>query len=157
MINWEQSQGHEGLLQTVCFDHHSFFMSNGGGGKVWPSIGGEGKVGPLQIPVPNIPLCNRCDESDNVLFSGDGLNLDSDASMEGGGNNEGDVAKGEDDFGISEFTTEQFEVNERCSYFMNRVPIASDNHAAVEAVYMIEAIMLVRSGNTLRKWIRQSK
>ncbi len=147
MINWEQSQGHKGPLPTVCPDHHSFFMS----------IGGGGKVGPSQITVPNIPLCDIGDESDNVSFSGDGLNLDSDASVEGGGNNEGDVAKGEDDFGISEFTTEQFEVNERCIYFMNRVQIASDNSAAVEAVYMIKAITLVRSGTLYAKWIRQSK
>ena len=53
--------------------------------------------------------------------------------------------------GITEFTADQFEVNERCSYYTNHVPITHDNRLAVEFVYMIEADTLVRSQNTLRK------
>ena len=135
MINWEESQGYEGPLQTVCPSHHTFFMSIGGGGKAKAS----------QTSVPTVPMMDGLDELDNVSFSGDGFNLGGDASVAEG------ASEGDDDFGISEFTTEQFEVNERCSYFMNRVPISNDNRAAVEAVYMIEAITIVRSGNTLRK------
>jgi hypothetical protein len=91
------------------------------------AIGGGGKVGQSLPRLP--PLAVR----DDVSFS-DMVDFDD----------------GED-FGISEFTTDQFDVNERCSYFMERVPISNDNRAAVEAVYVLEAYTLVKSQNTLRK------
>ena len=56
-----------------------------------------------------------------------------------------------EDFAITEFTSDEFEVNERCRYYMDNIPISSDNRAAVEFVYMIEADTIVRSQNTLRK------
>jgi hypothetical protein len=45
----------------------------------------------------------------------------------------------------------EFEINERCSYYMDRAPITSGNRQAVEFVYMIEAETLCRGENTLKR------
>jgi hypothetical protein len=79
---------------------------------------------------------------DNISSSGDGLNLDEEFS----GKYDDD-----DDNGITEYTSDQFEINERRSYYMERVPITSDNRQVVEFVYMMEADTIVRSQNTLCK------
>ena len=66
---------------------------------------------------------------------------------------DGEIEVGEEEeWGdINEFSTSEFPINERCSYYMGRVPISADNRQAVEFVYMVEAESLVRSQNTLKK------
>jgi hypothetical protein len=44
----------------------------------------------------------------------------------------------------------EFTVNERCSYYMDRVPITLSNRHAVEIVYMVEAETLCRNENTMK-------
>ena len=45
---------------------------------------------------------------------------------------------------------DEFEINERCSYYMDRAPITSSNRQAVEFCYMIEADTLCRGENTMK-------
>ncbi len=45
----------------------------------------------------------------------------------------------------------EFEINERCSHYMDRPPITQINCQAVEKVYMIEAETLCRGENTMKK------
>jgi len=52
---------------------------------------------------------------------------------------------------INEFSSSEFPINERVSFYMGRVPISNDNRQAVEFCYMVEAESLVRSQNTLKK------
>jgi hypothetical protein len=62
----------------------------------------------------------------------------------------------EDDFkddrnGIHGFLSgNEFTVTERCSFYMDRAVITSNNRQAVEFVYMIEAETLCRGENTMR-------
>ena len=86
--------------------------------------------------------CNNDEVADEQQEGG--LEENEDREEEEGGDED-------DDFGITEFTSDEFEVNERCSYYMGRVPISADNRASVEFVYMIEADRIVRSQNTLRR------
>jgi hypothetical protein len=44
----------------------------------------------------------------------------------------------------------EFTVNERCSYYMDRVPITLSNRHSVEIVYMVEAETLCRNENTMK-------
>ncbi len=45
----------------------------------------------------------------------------------------------------------EFELNERCRYYMDGASITPQNRQAVEFVYMIEALTLVRGENTMRR------
>lgn len=45
----------------------------------------------------------------------------------------------------------EFDINERCSHYMDRAPITTINRQAVEKVYMIEAETLCRGENTMKK------
>ena len=73
----------------------------------------------------------------------------------GGNNNEEDVdfdllaADLENvDGELNEYSSDQFSLNERRHYFMDRAPISSQNRAAVEFVYMVEAETLTRDSGT---------
>jgi hypothetical protein len=67
--------------------------------------------------------------------------------------NDAEIEEGnEEEWGdINQFSTSKFPINERCSYYMGRVPISADNRQAVKFVHMVEAESLVRSQNTLKK------
>jgi hypothetical protein len=124
MIAWEGSQGHDGPLQTVCPTHHDFFNAIGGGGKIGRSL----------PPLP--PLDDTAD--DNLFES----NVDDDefdrlAAEMGEGLEE-----------LNDYSSDQFSLNERRHYYMERVPITSRNRAAVEFVYMVEAETLTRDAGT---------
>ncbi len=56
-----------------------------------------------------------------------------------------------DDFGITDYTANQYDVHERTSHFKERRPITDKNCVAVEAIYMIEALTLVKRMKTMRK------
>jgi len=49
---------------------------------------------------------------------------------------------------INEYSSDKFSVNERRHYFMDRAAISSQNRAAVEFVYMVEAETLTRDSGT---------
>ena len=46
---------------------------------------------------------------------------------------------------------DEFEINERCSYYMDRATITSSNRQSVEFCYMIEADTLCRGENTMKQ------
>jgi len=94
----------EGPVSIVCPEHHAHFMA----------IGGGGKAGPLSVPAVDV----RGDDSvdGDISFSGDGWNL---------GVQEDAIEDGAND--ITEYTSDQYEVNERCSYYMSRVSITNNN------------------------------
>lgn len=138
IIDWETEHNFEGRVQVVCPNHHDHFINIGGGGKA---------------PPPSLPSIDE-DIDEEKMGSSHGDSLDSDISSVDDNNKDAEKLTGDEDdidFGITEFTSDEFEVNERCSYYMNRGPITTENRAAVEFVYMIEADTLVRSQNTLRK------
>jgi len=66
---------------------------------------------------------------------------------------DGEIEPGEEEeWGdINKFSSSDFPINERVSFYMGRVPISNDNRQAVEFCYMVEAESLVRSQNTLKK------
>lgn len=57
-----------------------------------------------------------------------------------------DMAEGLDD--LNDYSSDRFSVNERRHYFMDRAAISSQNRAAVEFVYMVEAETLTRDSGT---------
>ena len=69
-------------------------------------------------------------------------------------NNEDDdfdllAADMEDGLGdLNNYSSNQFSLNECCQYFMDRTPISSQNCAAVEFVYMVEAKTLPHHSGT---------
>jgi len=141
IIEWETSHNFEGRVQIVCPNHHDHFIDIGGGGKA---------------PPPSLPSIEETVDEEKIGSSHDDSSRSSrsEISSVDGSNKDAEKYTGDEDdinFGITEFTSDEFEVNERCSYYMGRGPITTENRAAVEFVYMIEADTIVRSQNTLRK------
>ena len=58
---------------------------------------------------------------------------------------------GSDTGSMNDYSANNYPLNERVSFFMERRAIASNNRAAVEAAYIIEALTLVRSAATMKK------
>ena len=54
-------------------------------------------------------------------------------------------------FEITDYTADTYDIHERTTNFMERRPISAVNCCAVEAVYMIEALTIVRSMRTMHK------
>jgi hypothetical protein len=54
-------------------------------------------------------------------------------------------------FEITDYTADTYDIHERTAHFMERRPIAASNRIAVEAVYMVEALTIVKSMKTMRK------
>ena len=54
-------------------------------------------------------------------------------------------------FDITDYTANEYDVNERTAHYMERRPISAANRCAVEAVYMVEALTLVKSMRTMRR------
>jgi hypothetical protein len=69
---------------------------------------------------------------------------------EGDGEGSREVSESED-FGITDYTANQFDVHERTSHFMERRPISANNRIAVEAIYMVETLTIVKSMKTMHK------
>jgi hypothetical protein len=72
----------------------------------------------------------------------------------GGGSDDDDVGReihALPAYDITDFTAKQYDVHERTAHYMERRPISSYNRVAVEAVYMVEALTLVKSMKTMRK------
>ena len=57
-----------------------------------------------------------------------------------------EMAEGLED--LNDYSSDKFSVNERRHYFMDRAAISSQNRAAVEFVYMVEAETLTRDSGT---------
>ena len=49
---------------------------------------------------------------------------------------------------LNDYSSDQFSINERVSYFMDRAAITAINRASVEYVYMVEAETLTRGSGT---------
>ena len=52
---------------------------------------------------------------------------------------------------ITDYTADTYDIHERTAHFMARCPISPSNRSAVEAVYMVEALTIVKSMKTMRK------
>lgn len=52
---------------------------------------------------------------------------------------------------INHYSSDQYDLNERVSYFMERRLIVSPYRSAVEAVYMVKALSIVRSQKAMKK------
>jgi hypothetical protein len=52
---------------------------------------------------------------------------------------------------ITDYTADTYDIHERTAHFMERRPITVSNRVAVEAVYMVEALTMVKSMKTMRK------
>ncbi len=49
------------------------------------------------------------------------------------------------------YTADTYDIHERTAHFMERRPISCASHIAVEAVYMVEVLTIVKSMKTMRK------
>ncbi len=63
----------------------------------------------------------------------------------------GEDGEDEDENTITDYTASQYDINKCVSQFMGRVPISLNICVAVEAAYMVEAITLVKSMQTMKK------
>jgi len=52
---------------------------------------------------------------------------------------------------ITDYTADTYDIHERIAHFMECRPISALNRVAVEAVYMVEALTMVKSMKTMRK------
>jgi len=52
---------------------------------------------------------------------------------------------------ITDYTADTYDIHECSAHFMERRPIAASNRIAVEAVYMVEALTIVKSMKMMRK------
>jgi hypothetical protein len=50
---------------------------------------------------------------------------------------------------LNDYSADQFSLDERHSFYLERQLILSNNHAAVEFIYMLKAESLVHSSQTL--------
>ena len=87
---------------------------------------------------PNEPAAEHdANAEDLLVFFNNNDNDDADA---------GAMDDGVDD--LNDYSSDQFSINERVSYFMDRAAITTNNRASVEYVYMIEAETLTRGSGT---------
>jgi hypothetical protein len=63
----------------------------------------------------------------------------------------GEDGEDEDEYAITDYTASQYDINKDMSHFMGHVPISLNNCIAVEAAYIVEAITLVKSMQTMKK------
>jgi hypothetical protein len=86
------------------------------------------------------------DDNDDNDINSDDFGFGQHNNMSGADNN-GDKIIGE----LNNYSATDYPLNERISYFMDRLPISSSNRSAVEAVYMVEALTIVHSSKTMKK------
>ena len=121
---WEQREGYEDRVPRYCCLHHPDYKYRG--------------APPKDHGVP----------MDAVLLS-NGVNGPTDENASRGDNSEDSGALPQ--FEITDYTADTYDVHERTAHFMERRPISAVNRTAVEAVYMVEALTIVRSMKTMRK------
>jgi hypothetical protein len=85
------------------------------------------------------------EDSDEVVSEGGGDDDDDD------GDNDPDGLQLPPSYEITDYTANQYDVHERTAHYMERRPISASNRIAVEAVYMVEALTLVKSMRTMRR------
>jgi hypothetical protein len=61
------------------------------------------------------------------------------------------AGEGGADYGITNYTASQFDIHKRISHFMGWVPISVHNWVTVETVYMVKAVTLMKSMQSMKK------
>ena len=171
---WEQREGYDDTLARYCCLHHPNYKYRGAPPKEDASVARAQDVlsktrvvnVESQLTTEGVVESQLTTEGINVLLSdGDGGSGDDNGSS---GDNSDDPEWVDDDAGgievgggvasvelppfeITDYTADTYDVHERTAHFMERRPISAANRIAVEAVYMVEALTMVRSMKTMRK------
>jgi hypothetical protein len=164
---WERQEGYEDTVARLCCAHHPDYKYVGAPSKVSVAVANAQDI-MLKAKVVNI-------ESQVTTGSIDFSNEDLEESSKDDGSDDshidpawvdpisvGEIGGGVDDnvsprehillpFEITDYTADTYNIHERTAHFMEHRPIAASNRIAVEAVYMIEALTIVKSMKTIRK------
>ena len=161
---WERREGYDDTVARYCCLHHPDYKYRGAPPKEDASVARAQDV-LSKARVVNVESQLTTVGIDVLLSDGVGGSADDNGSR--GDNSEdsesvGDVAGGKEvgggaayvelpPFQITDYTADTYDVHERTAHFMERRPISAVNRTAVEAVYMVEALTMVRSMKTMRK------
>jgi hypothetical protein len=165
---WERQEGYEDTVARLCCAHHPDYKYVGAPLKVSVAVANaqdvlsKAKVVNVesQVTTESIDFSNEDSEEASREADGSDDSRDDPAWVDpiSGGGMEGDV----DDnvspcehivlpFEITDYTADTYDIHERTAHFMERRPIAASNRIAVEAVYMVEVLTIVKSMKTMRK------
>ena len=158
---WERREGYEDTVARLCCRHQPDYKYRMAPAKddvgVVPAVVATARAINVQSQVTTEGLEESSDdeESDESENLGDDDLLVEDRQEEGVGEEEDDqdddVHRAEDeelprfdidridDYAITDYTANQFDIHERVAHFMERRPISTYNRIAVEAAYMVEA------------------
>jgi len=159
---WERLKGYEDTVACLCCAHHPDYKYVGA-----PSKKVSVAVANAQNVMSKAKVVNV--ESQMTTDSNDFAKEDSEESSKADGSDDhsrnspisgGGKGVGVDEdnvslllppFEITDYTADTYDIHERTAHFMERRPITASNRIAVEAVYMVEALTIVKSMKTMRK------
>jgi hypothetical protein len=156
---WERLQGYEDTVSRLCCVHHPDYKCVGVPSKVSVAVANvqnvmsKAKVVNVesQVTIESIDFANE-DYEESSKANGSDDSRDSPISGGGkGGGVDDNVSPLLPPFEITDYTADTYKVHERTAHFMERRPIAALNRIAVEAVYMEEALTILKSMKTMRK------
>jgi len=159
---WERQEGYEDTVVPLCCAHHPDYKYVGAPSKVSIAVVNAQDV-MLKAKVVNIESQVT---TESIVFA----NEDSEESSKADGSDDsrddpawvnpisgGEMGESVDDnvspreHKITDYTADTYDIHECSAHFMERRPIAASNRIAVEAVYMVEALTIVKSMKMMRK------
>jgi hypothetical protein len=165
---WERQEGYEDAVARLCCAHHPDYKYLGAPSKVSVAVANaqdvmsKAKVVNVesQVTTESINFANE-DLEESSKADGSDDSHDDPAWVDpisGGGMGEGiddNVSPREHillPFEVTDYyTADTYDIHERTAHFMERRPIAASNRITVEAVYMVEALTIVKSMKTMWK------
>ena len=150
---WERREGYGDTVARLCCLHHPDYKYRSAPEKADAAVAkaqdiiSKAKVVNIesQLTTEGIEEGLFREDSDEVVSEGGGDDDDDD------GDNDPDGLQLPPSYEITDYTANQYDVHERTAHYMERRPISASNRIAVEAVYMVEALTLVKSMRTMRR------
>ena len=158
---WERREGYGDTVARLCCLHHPDYEYRSAPEKADAAVAkaqgiiSKAKVVNIESQLTTEGVEDLFREDSEEVSEGGGDDDDDDGDNDPGG---GGGVGGRDDDGlqlpsyeITDYTANQYDVHERTAHYMERRPISASNRIAVEAVYMVEALTLVKSMRTMRR------
>ncbi len=164
---WEWREGYSDTVARLCCRHHPDYKYQGAPAKV--------DVAKAQDVISKVKAVHVESQVTTEGIEGSSGKDSKEGSKSGGSDDDGNdplwvepvlgggMGGGSDDhdvgreihalpaYDITDYMANQYDVHERTAHYMERRPISSYNRVAVEAVYMVEALTLLKSMKTMCK------
>jgi hypothetical protein len=164
---WERREGYSDTVARLCCRHHPDYKYRGTPAKVdvakAQDVISKAKAvhGESQVTTEGVEGSSGKDSEEGSKSGGSDDDGNDPLWVEpvlgggiGGGSDDDDVGReihALPAYDITDYTANEYDVHERTAHYMERRPISSYNRVAVEAVYMVKALTLVKSMKTMHK------